>query len=211
MIQSQMWIFAIGFLAQLFFGSRMLIQWIQSEKAGKSLSPTIFWQLSVIGSVIFLIYGILRRDLSIVIGQSIVYYIYIRNLHLKRHWLQISVWFRWLVLIIPIVVLGYLFSGYPGNLAEISTFKDIPLWLKILGTAGQIVFTLRFFVQLVESESIKQSIFTERFWMISMAGAVMIIIYSLYRRDPVLFLGQAGGMAVYIRNIMIINKKGNMQ
>jgi lipid-A-disaccharide synthase-like uncharacterized protein len=201
-----MWIFAIGFFAQLLFGSRMLIQWIQSEKAGKSLSPTVFWQLSVLGSAIFLIYGILRKDFAIVIGQCFVYYIYIRNLHLKRHWLRIPLWFRLLVLIIPVLILGYLFSDYPGNLSEIYTYKNIPPWLKVLGTTGQVVFTLRFFVQLIDSESIKQSIFTERFWLFSLAGAVMIIIYSFYRRDPVLFLGQVGGTIVYIRNLMIINK-----
>lgn len=206
MNQNQTWIFAIGFIAQLLFGSRMLIQWIQSEKAGKSLSPTVFWQLSVLGSAIFLIYGILRKDFAIVIGQCFVYYIYIRNLQLKRHWLQIPLWFRLLVLIIPVLLLGYLFSDYPGNLTEIYTYKNIPPLLKILGTTGQIVFTLRFLVQLIDSESIKQSIFTKRFWLFSLAGAVMIIIYSFYRRDPVLFLGQVGGTIVYIRNLMIINK-----
>jgi lipid-A-disaccharide synthase-like uncharacterized protein len=205
-----MWIFAIGFAAQLLFGSRMLIQWIQSEKARKSLSPTIFWQLSIAGSVIFLIYGILRKDFAIVFGQCLVYYIYIRNLHLKNFWMTLPTWFRWLVLIIPVCTIGYLFSDYPGNLAEIYSTKQIPLWLKILGTTGQIVFTLRFLVQLIDSESKKQSVFTERFWLISMAGAVMIIIYSIYRRDPVLFLGQVGGTVIYLRNLMIINKKGRL-
>ncbi len=208
--RDQIWIFAVGFFAQLLFGSRMLIQWIQSEKAGKSLSPTIFWQLSVIASAIFLFYGILRKDLSIVIGQSLVYYIYIRNLHLKDSWKRIPKWFRLLVLIIPVFTIVYLFSGYPGNLSEIYFYKGIPLWLKILGTTGQIAFTLRFFVQLIDSESQNQSIFTARFWLISMIGSVMIIIYSMYRRDPVLFLGQLGGMVVYIRNLMIINKKGKL-
>lgn len=209
MNQTQPWIFAIGFFAQLLFGSRMIIQWVQSEKAGKSLSLAIFWQLSILASAIFLLYGILRKDFAIVLGQCLVYYIYIRNLHLKNFWILLPLWFRWLVLIIPILTLGYLFSGYPGNLIEIFSYKNIPLWLKIWGSIGQIVFTLRFYIQLIDSESIKQSIFSQRFWIISLAGSVMIITYALIRLDPALFLGQLTGMIVYIRNLMILNKKNN--
>jgi lipid-A-disaccharide synthase-like uncharacterized protein len=209
MNQSQPWIFAIGFFAQLLFASRMIIQWVKSEKAGKSISPTVFWQLSVLGSAIFLLYGILRKDFAIVLGQCLVYYIYIRNLHLKNFWMLLPLWFRVIVLIIPVVTLGYLLSGYPGNLIEIFSYKDIPLWLKIWGSIGQIVFTLRFYIQLIDSESIKQSVFSQRFWIISLAGSVMIITYAVFRRDPVLFLGQLAGMIVYIRNLAISNKSEN--
>jgi lipid-A-disaccharide synthase-like uncharacterized protein len=206
MNQSQPWIFAIGFFAQLLFASRMIIQWVKSEKAGKSISPTVFWQLSVLGSAIFLLYGILRKDFAIVLGQCLVYYIYIRNLHLKNFWMMLPLWFRVIILIIPVVTLGYLLSGYPGNLIEIFSYKEIPLWLKIWGCIGQIVFTLRFYIQLIDSESIKQSVFSRRFWIISLAGSVMIITYAVFRLDPVLFLGQLAGMIVYIRNLVISNK-----
>jgi lipid-A-disaccharide synthase-like uncharacterized protein len=209
MNQTQPWIFAIGFSAQLLFAARMIIQWFQSEKAGKSLSPTIFWQISLLASVIFLLYGILRKDFAIVLGQCLVYYIYIRNLHLKNFWKLLPPGFRWAVLIIPVLTLGYLLSGYPGNLFEILSYNGISPWLKIWGSIGQVVFTLRFYVQLIDSESKKQSVLSKRFWIFSLAGSLMIVSYALFRRDPVLLLGQLTGMIVYIRNLMFLYRMKN--
>jgi lipid-A-disaccharide synthase-like uncharacterized protein len=206
MNQTQSWIFAIGFTAQILFGARMIIQWFQSEKAGKSLSPTIFWQLSLLGSIIFLSYGILRKDFVIVLGQCLVYYIYVRNLHLKNRWMSLPLGFRWLVLIVPVLTLIYLFSNYPGNIFEILSYKGIAPWLKIWGSIGQIVFTLRFYIQLIESESKKQSVLSQRFWLVSLIGSLMILTYAVFRHDPVLLLGQLAGMMIYIRNLMFLNK-----
>ena len=209
MKETQLWVFVVGFIAQLFFGARMVVQWFQSEKARKSLSPTIFWQLSILGSIIFLIYGILRKDFAIVLGQCFVYYIYIRNLHLKNSWTSIPFGFRWLIIILPFLMLAFLFSNHEGNIFDIITNKDISLWLKIWGSVGQIVFILRFYFQWIESESKKESILSLRFWLISILGGAMILIYAFIRRDPVLFLGQLGGMVIYIRNLMFIIKTKN--
>lgn len=209
MKETPLWVFAVGFSAQLLFAARMIVQWFQSEKAGKSLSPTIFWQLSLLGSIIFLFYGILRRDFAIVLGQCLVYYIYIRNLHLKNRWTLMHLGFRWLVLLMPLLTLVYLFSNYPGNIYEILSNKGIPLWLMIWGSIGQIVFTLRFYVQWIDSESKKESILSQWFWMFSLFGSVMILSYAFFRRDPVLLLGQFAGMMIYIRNLMILNKMKN--
>ncbi len=66
-------IYAIGFLAQLLFGSRMIIQWVQSERAGKIESPVIFWQISLFASFLFMIYGLLRYDSDIIFGQLLSY------------------------------------------------------------------------------------------------------------------------------------------
>lgn len=200
------WIFIIGFMAQIAFSGRMIVQWFKSEKAGKSLSPAIFWQLSLLGSVLFLIYGILRKDLAIIIGQCLVYYIYIRNLHLKQQWNSFPVIIRWLILSAPIAALLYLFSTTSGNVTEALANKNIPVWLKIWGILGQIVFTLRFYIQWLDSESLKESVLTRRFWFVSMTGSLMIISYAVFRYDPVLFLGQIAGLVVYVRNLMIYRK-----
>lgn len=209
MNQTQLWIYAIGFTAQLLFAARMIIQWFQSEKARISLSPTIFWQLSLIGSLVFLIYGILRKDFAIVLGQSLVYYIYIRNLHLKNSWKLLPQGFRWLVLLAPLLTLAYLFSNVPGNIYEILSNKSISLWLKIWGSAGQIIFTFRFYIQWIDSESKKQSILSQRFWLFSLVGSIMIISYAVFRRDPVLLLGQLTGMIIYVRNLMLFYNMRN--
>lgn len=79
-------IFSIGFIAQLLFSVRVLVQWIISERNKKVLTPEIFWKISLFGSFLMFLYGLLREDFAIMFGQSIGYFIYIRNLHLQQQW-----------------------------------------------------------------------------------------------------------------------------
>jgi len=80
---------ALGFVAQLLFTSRMLVQWYSSEKAKKSVMPVLFWYLSVIGSTLLLAYAIYRQDPVFILGQSAGLLVYFRNLYLiwreKKH------------------------------------------------------------------------------------------------------------------------------
>jgi lipid-A-disaccharide synthase-like uncharacterized protein len=73
-------IFGIGFLAQILFLGRTIVQWFKSEQEGKVTSPTLFWHMSLFAAIMMFIYGILRRDAAILIGQFFTYFIYIRNL-----------------------------------------------------------------------------------------------------------------------------------
>lgn len=203
MSASSLWIFGVGFIAQLLFAARMIVQWVKSEKAGKSLSPVIFWQLSILGSLIFLLYGILRHDFAIVLGQVLVYFIYVRNLHLKEQWRPIPFLFRFIVIVAPIVTLGYLFSDTHGNLTSLLKNEQISLPLQIWGSVGQVIFTLRFYVQWIDSETKNESVLTRRFWVVSLIGSLMIIIYAVFRFDPVLFIGQLAGLVIYLRNLML--------
>lgn len=68
----------------MLFGIRIVIQWWIAEKRRESVSPSLFWKFSLAGSAIFLVYGILRTDIVIIVGQIISYVIYIRNLQLKE-------------------------------------------------------------------------------------------------------------------------------
>jgi lipid-A-disaccharide synthase-like uncharacterized protein len=203
MTQSHLFIFSVGIIGQLLFAARMFVQWFHSEKAGRPLSPVLFWQLSLVGSIVFFAYGILRRDFAIVLGQLITYFIYIRNLHLKKQWLTMMPVFRWVVYLVPVASLAYLFSSAPGNLAEIVGNDAIPLWLKSWGALGQIVFTARFVVQWLDSEARNESVFSNAFWIISLVGSSMIVVYAAFRLDPVLFVGQAGGAVIYLRNLTL--------
>ena len=73
---------AFGIVAQLLFGARFIVQWIASERAGRSVMPLLFWFFSMGGGVLTLIYGIARRDGVIIIGQALSVFIYLRNLSL---------------------------------------------------------------------------------------------------------------------------------
>jgi lipid-A-disaccharide synthase-like uncharacterized protein len=71
-----------GILAQLLFTARFVVQWIVSEKLGKSVVPLAFWFLSMGGGIMLLIYGLVRREPIIILGQGLAVFIYMRNLML---------------------------------------------------------------------------------------------------------------------------------
>lgn len=73
---------ALGFLGQLVFGARFVVQWIVSERAGRSVVPTVFWHLSLGGTALLLAYAIYRRDPVFIAGQSAGAFVYLRNLSL---------------------------------------------------------------------------------------------------------------------------------
>jgi lipid-A-disaccharide synthase-like uncharacterized protein len=82
-VPSEAWL-VIGFLGQACFFSRFLVQWLASERAGRSVVPRAFWYLSIAGGAIVLTYAIWRRDPVFILGQSVGLFVYLRNLILLR-------------------------------------------------------------------------------------------------------------------------------
>ncbi|MGH9884553.1 MAG: lipid-A-disaccharide synthase N-terminal domain-containing protein [bacterium] len=74
----------VGFAGQAVFSLRFIVQWIQSERARRSIVPVAFWYLSIVGSALLLIYSIHRRDLVFILGQSFGFIVYARNLALRK-------------------------------------------------------------------------------------------------------------------------------
>ena len=72
----------LGLVAQFLFFMRFFIQWIASEKKGKSVIPIGFWYLSISGGLLLLIYAIHIKDPIFIFGQSMGAFIYGRNLFL---------------------------------------------------------------------------------------------------------------------------------
>jgi len=69
-----------GLAAQLLFAARFLVQWISSERAGKSVVPLSFWVLSIGGGLMTLTYGLVKREPVIIVGQLLATLIYTRNI-----------------------------------------------------------------------------------------------------------------------------------
>lgn len=80
------------------------------------------------------------------------------------------------------------------------------IWLA-LGFLAQAMFSARFIVQWIASERAKKSIIPVYFWYFSLAGGLMLLAYSIYRKDPVFILGQATGVIIYSRNLYLIYKE----
>ena len=206
----QLGLFLLGAVAQLLFATRMLVQWLQSEKKRKIQNPTLFWTLGLCGALLFLLYGWLRNDFALMLGQFIGYYVYIWNLGAKGVWQRLGPWKPWVVgllLLIPVAVIVRMAFHWQDVSDTLFHNDAIPRALLIFGSVGQIVFSTRFLYQAAYSVRRKQSLLPVGFWAISAVGAVLILVYGILRRDPVVILAQLAGLVTYTRNLMLWNKE----
>ncbi len=200
-------IYSIGFLAQLLFSGRLILQWILSEKSKKVLTPSIFWKLSLLASFLLFVYGYLRDDFAIMLGQVLTYFIYIRNLQIQGEWTKTPKLLRGFLWIFPVLLVIYSYNNNTYDLANLFKNEAIPFWLLIWGSIAQIIFTFRFVYQWIYSEKNRESSLPYGFWLLSLIGSVMILIYAIIRKDPVLFIGHIMGSIIYFRNIIILKKQ----
>jgi lipid-A-disaccharide synthase-like uncharacterized protein len=77
-------ILGLGFLGQLLFSARFLVQWLASERAGRSVVPQAFWWLSILGGATLFVYAVIRKDPVFIVGQGAGLAIYLRNIVLIR-------------------------------------------------------------------------------------------------------------------------------
>ncbi len=193
-------IFGIGLLSQVLFAARSFAQLFHTEKQKKVANPLIFWELSIVAALLMMAYGILRNDIIIFAGQILNYVVYIRNISLKKEWRN-SV-FKTLSYGVPWLIFSWLFltdSSYSWS--QMMKVQSSMCAVMALGWVGQIVFSSRFFYQWFYSEKRKESFFPLGFWVLSVVGGVLLSVYAMIRRDPILLAGQVLGILIYMRNI----------
>ena len=209
MLKTETVALAIGLLSQGLFSSRIVLQWVQSERARRVLVPVLFWQISLVSSFLMIVYGMLRHDPIILGAQLISYGIYIRNLQLLGQWRQLPVGFRGAAYLFPLAMLALFGVGTSFFSLEtmLSTRLPRPIWL--LGVVGQTIFLLRFVYQWLYSERQGESILPLGFWVVSLLGSVLILTYAVLRTpvDAVLILGNVFGTVVYARNIVLLRRE----
>ena len=195
---------AVGLLAQALFSGRMIVQWVMSERAHKVVSPVIFWQMSMVASFLLCIYGWLGNDFVIILGQAVAYYIYIWNLYAKGSWQKMHWAVRAIFLFVPALAgVWLLVFQWDTTMARLFTDAGIPMWLFVYGIIGQAVFSVRFIYQWLYSSRRGKSVLPKGFWIISLAGSLLIIPYAVIRGKWAYLLGQLTGAFVYARNLMI--------
>lgn len=200
------WVYAVGFLAQGLFAARMLVQWIGSEQARKVVSPTMFWMLSLFASLLYFLYGWLRADFVIMLGQLVGYCVYVWNLGIKGVWRRtgnMRIPLLSMLVAVPAVVLCVILT-HAQEVAERLFHNDaVPGALLMLGLVGQTIFSLRFIYQAAYSSRRGESLLPPGFWIISLMGAVLLLAYGILRSDPVVVVAQCFGIVVYIRNLVL--------
>lgn len=75
-----------------------------------------------------------------------------------------------------------------------------------IGIVGQALFTGRVLVQWIASEKAKSSVVPTSYWILSLAGSLLLLTYALLKKDPVFILGQGFGIIVYLRNLQMIRR-----
>lgn len=82
---------------------------------------------------------------------------------------------------------------------------DTKVWLAV-GFTGQAIFTARFLAQWIASERKRDSVMPVAFWWLSLFGGTTLLCYAVHKEDPVIITGQALGVFIYVRNLMLVSK-----
>ena len=94
------------------------------------------------------------------------------------------------------------YENYFSNLSKIEVI------FLIIGFTGQALFASRFIYQWIYSEKLGKSTIPILFWYLSIFGGLGLLIYAIFRKDPVIIVGQLFGIFIYLRNLILIyNKK----
>ena len=199
---------AVGWLGQALFTMRVLVQWTASERQGRSVVPQAFWWLSLLGSLALVVYTVHRRDPVFLAGVSINTAIYVRNLYLvyrpqalppaKRNpWTAVGIGLG--------LCVAVAFVLYRAGTQIVSFDQPLP-WL-VLGFTAQSIWSSRFILQWYASEKAGRSVLPASFFYVSTVGAVLLLIYAVYRVDWVFMAAYALNPIPYARNLILLRRE----
>ena len=197
-----MWVYLLGLAGMGIYGMRVIVQWYISEKSKRVESPGIYWVLSSIGAVVLYIYGWLRKDFSIIFGESLSYYIYMWNISALGLYKKVPKTLIILQAVFPLVIIALIAQDWDTFVDTFLLNADVPPRLLAFGMLGQFTFEIRSLYQLVYSIHKKESVLPLGHWLLAVAGGLMIIAYGIIRHDWVLVIGQFS-IFFSIRNIML--------
>lgn len=198
---------AVGWLGQGLFTLRVLIQWVASEKAGKSVVPIHYWWLSLAGSLALVVYQLHRKDPVFLAGVAVNTAIYVRNLHMLYRSPDRKP--RKASPVLPVAI-GLAAVSAAGILMwqageKIMRFDSPAPWL-VLGFAAQAIWSGRFVLQWYVSERRGRSVLPASFFWVSIVGALMLLAYAIHRKDYVMIAAFALNPIPYVRNLVLLRR-----
>jgi len=185
---------ALGLFGQACYGARALIQWVHSERAGRVVVPRSFWIVGLAGATCVGAYAVLVRNAVFLFAVLPTFYVYARNLLVRR-------------------------PAKPWELAPIAivllTFVVWASWARALGgsplgtavgVVGSVIYSGRYVVQWWLSERSGQSLLPRTFWRLSIAGSVLLLAYAVHRHDLVMFIAFVVSPIPYARNLVLLRR-----
>ncbi len=187
-----------GLVGNVLFTARVLVQWVASERAGRSVTPVAFWWLSLAAAVIMITYAFGRGEIPFILGLGVTLAPYTRNLviHYRpgRPPRPLGVILTAAVVLACVPVLIYWKKA-----------AELDGWF-YFGLVATAIFYSRFFVQWIHGESTRTTQLPLTFWVLSLAGSVMLLAYSIVREDAPFILGFLFNAIPYVRNIILIRR-----
>lgn len=212
----------LGVIPALFFGSRWIVQWIQSERKGSSVSGPAFWGLSLCGNILLLLHYLIQVQYHFALMQAINATISWRNLNILRSVSPYSTrQVLWIALgVVTFVTLLFAVQGHwvIGEWAWIRTpitpfssqSHTYAFSWHLLGTAGMLLFASRFWWQWWLAERHMRSDFDTMFWYLSMIGSLLTVAYALQIGDVVSLLHNGLAVIPSLRNLMLIRRSARI-
>ena len=208
----------LGYLGACLFYGRFYLQWIISERQGKSVVPVAFWYMSGAGSVLLLLYGVFYLNSPVgALSHCFNSVIYARNLvHIWRAKGALSPrQSRLFHGAVGLLVLFGVSLVFLTVLREYQSTRETALqeqartWLWIgVGVMGQGLFAMRFLVQWVVTEIRRQSVIPTIFWYLSVAASLLLISSHIQRHEWLYAVGISTTLLVYARNIYLVHRGG---
>lgn len=199
-----------GFIGQQLFTARVLIQWIASEKAKKSVAPPAFWWTSLIANLMLLIYSLNQSKKVTAYAMSFVFLYtinivpYVRNIILTYKVKGKKINLITFIVSFIVVLLSII------ELRKMETAFQLNLWF-LVGTFVGFLYGSRFIWQWLYAEYKKESILPLWFWWLSIISSLFTLIYAIYIWDPNFMIGFTFNTIPMIRNVMIIKKHQTIQ
>jgi lipid-A-disaccharide synthase-like uncharacterized protein len=190
----------IAWLGNACYFSRFLLQWIASERAGRTEVPRSFWWLSVVGSILVGLYTWRIGQPVLLLSYLLVLAIYVRNLFLRgaREGRRPPS----LVLMLGIGLLAWVVV-FGFGMRDLERPQGDRLYWTIIAVLGMAIWNSRFIVQWLKSERRGVAYFPKTFWWLSLVGNTLVLAYVIHLGDTALIAGFAIGPLVQVRNLMI--------
>jgi lipid-A-disaccharide synthase-like uncharacterized protein len=204
-------LYPLGYISAILFGSRFLVQWLNSEKQKRSVVSPIFWWLSIAGNISLFIHSTIQLQYHVSVVQACNTVISWRNLNLMQSKeKQFSFWTVVLLLVGAIISVTSFFILEGGEWFRIPNNywgSSIPTAWHIIGFTGILLFASRFWVQWWCAEIHRKSYLGKSFWWLSLIGDILMLSYFFKINDPVNMIGPLFGLIPYIRNLMLLRQE----
>lgn len=216
--------YGLGTIGAAIFYGRFYVQWIASELHRRSVIPVLFWYMSIVGSVLLLIFAFWSQSPLGALGQNVNAVVYTRNLiHIRREKHAIKPIVNWIIHLAlvaaaagALALVGLTWWNESQDLSGVASDAADSAWFWLgIGVLGQGLFAVRFLIQWIVTELNRKSTFPFIFWPLSVVAALLQGACFFQRQEWIFAVGTMFSIGIYLRNMWFIRagetKPGDVQ